>query len=235
MQAFTIRRIATLGIATVVATCLCVMSVAAPALASGPSVGSQVPNSALPLGSTVGAPEFYDGQVIQVKIPPNSHFKPGLAVNILECADPGGTTAHLPINVNTCDGNTIQGPTVLIQKDGSVDYKGYTIYSLPNFEALGESKYGQPVCNTTHECVLYIGQNQEAFTAPHFWSQPFFVAPTASAVTMHAAAAGGTNVTVIVVIVVVVLGAIGLAFWLVRRRSSRTRSRRGRSRSSLGR
>jgi hypothetical protein len=228
MQALKLKRFAALGVATVLATSLSVLSVAAPALASGPSPGTQVPNSAVPMGSTLGAPEFYDGQKIVVTIPPNSHFKPGVYVNILECADRGGSPSNLPINADTCDGNTIQGSTVLAQKDGSMEYKGYVIYSLPNVEQLGEPKDSQPVCNTTHECVLYIGQNQEAFTAPHYWSQPFFVAPTEDAVTMHASAGGGTSVVLIVVIVVVVLAAIGLTIGLLRRRSSRTRSRRGR-------
>jgi hypothetical protein len=235
MKAPTNQMLAAFGITTILATTLLVLCLTAPALALGPSVGTQVPNSALPMGSTIGAPEFYNGQVIEVKIPPNSHFKPGLLVNILECADPGGSSAHLPINANTCDGNTIQGPTVLIQKDGSVDYKGYTIYSLPNFEALGEPKDNQPICNTTHECVLYIGQNQEDFKEPHYWSQPFFVAATKSAVSLSPTGAGGISALLIIVVVVVVLGVIGITVWLVRRWSGRSGSRHGRRPSFLGR
>jgi hypothetical protein len=38
-----------------------------------------------------------------------------------------------------------------------------------------------PPCGITAstECILYIGQNQNDFTAPHVWSQPFFIAANA--------------------------------------------------------
>ena len=34
-----------------------------------------------------------------------------------------------------------------------------------------------PLCDLTHECVLYIGQNQNLASAPHVYSQGFFVDP----------------------------------------------------------
>ena len=92
----------------------------------------------------------------------------------------------VPTDPSACDGLTIQPDTVLAQRDGSVNYtrtkttSGYTVYAVPNYHSLGENKDGQPVCNTTHLCVLYIGQNQLDFTAPHFWSEAFKVSPNSS-------------------------------------------------------
>ena len=76
----------------------------------------------------------------------------------------------LPISVNTCDGNTIQGVTILVQPNGSLFEHGYQLYALPNASQLGESSDTQPVCNQKKSCVLYIGQNQEKFTAPKMFS-----------------------------------------------------------------
>ena len=159
------------------------LCLASPAFAaSGPHAGTKVPGSAIPIGKySKGAP-FSSGQVIQVKIPTNSTLRPGAGIRIVECAAPSGV---VPIDPSSCDGTTIQGDTVLVNKDGSVDYtrtsitSGFTVYALPNRHSLGESPDGLPVCNTTHKCVLYIGQNQLDFTAPHYWSEPFTVKPTA--------------------------------------------------------
>jgi hypothetical protein len=106
---------------------------------------------------------------------PNHYFTPYAHVNILECADPGGKKKNLPTSAFTCDGNTIQGDTVLIAKNGSFSEHGYEIYALPNTAALGESPNGQPVCNTKKPCVLYVGQNQEKFSAPKEFSRPFTI------------------------------------------------------------
>jgi hypothetical protein len=95
-------------------------------------------------------------------------------VNVLECADPGGSAAGLPKNDSTCDGLTIQGNTVLVKPDGSVAVAGYTIYRLPS-PTLGEQANAGPVCNDTNACVLYVGQNQNAFSQPKMFSPPFTV------------------------------------------------------------
>ena len=127
--------------------------------------GSEVPGSALPIGTFTAGP-FASGQVIEVKIPANSTLTPGAGINIVECAAPGGVAPTTP---SACDGNTIQGDTVFVGTDGSVDYTnvapnhGYTVYALPDAN-LGESSSGTPVCNLSNECVLYIGQNYNDFT-----------------------------------------------------------------------
>ena len=72
----------------------------------------------------------------------------------------------LPTNVSGCDGNTIQGGTILVQTDGSFSFRGYQIYALPNASQLGEPSDNKPQCDATHSCVLYIGQNQENSRPP---------------------------------------------------------------------
>jgi hypothetical protein len=81
----------------------------------------------------------------------------------------------LPTSVLKCDGNTVQGNSVLVQRNGSFSERGYQVFALPNASQLGENPDTRPICNSTHACVLYIGQNQEKFTAPKMWSRPFTV------------------------------------------------------------
>ncbi len=122
---------------------------------------------------------YRSGQTVTVSVGPNSFFTPLLKVNILECADPGGKTANLPTSISSCDGNSIQGGTILINHDGSFSANDYQVFSLPN-ATLGEQSNKLPVCNATEMCVLYVGQNQEDFTQPKLFSAPFTVVPDAS-------------------------------------------------------
>ena len=119
-----------------------------------------------------------DGQTVSVKVGPNGYFTPHARINLLECADPGGLTGNLPKDISTCDGNTIQGSTVLVGSDGSFAVSDYPVYLLPS-QALGEQSNYQPVCNQTSYCVLYVGQNQNDFTVPKAFSTPFLVSPSA--------------------------------------------------------
>lgn len=130
-------------------------------------------------GFTPGTP-FSSGQNINVVVPANNTFSAtdGLgnnssAINIVECAAPNGV---IPTNTAACDGNTIQGPTVVPNTDGSFTLDNYTVYALPDSISLGEGTSG-PVCGNTPttECILYIGNNQGDFTKPHLWSQPFTI------------------------------------------------------------
>jgi hypothetical protein len=142
------------------------------------------PVTALASGASSAAPvlhitkgPYHNGQLINISVGPNHLFKPYLHVNILECANPGGKKAKLPVNANTCDGNTIQGNTVLVAKDGSFSETGYQLFALPNVKSLGEEPSGQPVCNRRAMCVLYIGENQENFTWPKMFSAAFTISP----------------------------------------------------------
>jgi len=155
--------------------------IALPAGAAGPTL-TITPGGAL-----------HDGESISVSVGPNGVFTPHSHVNILECADPGGTAAHLPTDESTCDGNTIQSDTILVGADGSFSESSYTLYALPS-SALGEQSNDQPVCNATNACVLYIGQDQGDFTAPKIFSAPFALEPgTAPAASTTATTAPGTG------------------------------------------
>jgi hypothetical protein len=131
--------------------------------------GSNGPSLNMPSGP------FHSGQTISISVGPNHVFTPYSHINVLECADPGGTTNNLPTSDMACDGNTIQGPTVLINTNGSFTLQGYELFSLPNSQQLGEGLENQPICNQTHYCVLYIGQNQNKFTAPKLFSRAFLI------------------------------------------------------------
>ena len=120
---------------------------------------------------------FSNGQTISVTAGANGYFTPHAGVNILECADPGGSPANLPTDISACDGNTIQGTTVLVANDGSFSEISYQVYSLPN-SVLGEQTNDKPICNQTNYCVLYVGQNQNDFTAPKTFSAPFLISQT---------------------------------------------------------
>jgi hypothetical protein len=152
-----------------------VASVAAAAAVCGLlSVGTTGPAGATaPPSLTITAGPYHANQHISVSVGPNKYFTPYSRINIIECADPGGSPKHLPVNVNSCDGNTIQGTTILVQRDGSFSERAYQLYALPNRSQLGETPDTRPLCNTKHSCVLYIGQNQEKFSAPKMFSAPF--------------------------------------------------------------
>ena len=203
-----------------------VLVLSAPAFAAGPKGGTKLPGAAIPSGTFASGTPFSSGQVIEVKVPPNSVLTPGAGIKIVECGAPHGVP---PTNPSDCDGSTIQGNTVYVNPDGSVDYKktattsGYTVYSLPNFHSLGEPKDSVPKCDTTHLCVLYIGQNQLAFTAPHYWSEPFKVAATpedsgANPGDGTISTGGGSSNALLTIGLPVIIVVAGAAFVVIRRR-----------------
>ena len=113
-------------------------------------------------------------------------------VNVIECADPGGLASNLPKDITTCDGNTIQGNTILVGSDGSFSQTGYTVYLLPS-SSLGEQGNFKPVCNQTNYCVLYVGQDQNDFTAPKVFSAPFLIAPGSGTTTTTSTSTGSSG------------------------------------------
>jgi hypothetical protein len=117
---------------------------------------------------------YVDGQKIDISVAANHYFAPFSSIKVIQCADPGGGASGLPKSVQTCDGNTIQANTISPHRDGSFSEQGYVIFRLPNAQ-LAEVSSGIPVCNSTHPCVLYIGENQEDFTKPKIFSSPFTV------------------------------------------------------------
>jgi len=132
--------------------------------------------AALPAMTVTPSGPYRNGQTINISVGPNHFFKPYGRVNVIECADPGGTGNNLPKDENSCDGNTIQGNTILVKGNGSFSERGYVLFSLPN-TALGELPDSQPVCNRKNICVLYVGENQSNFTWPKEFSRPFSILP----------------------------------------------------------
>ena len=188
--------------------------------------GDQCLSAAQPRSQDSPTPgPFSSGQNINVVIPANDTFSStdGLGnntsnINVLECSAPNGV---IPTNPAACDGNTIQGNTILPASDGSFTYDNYTVYALPDSISLGEGSSG-PQCGDTAatECMLYIGNNQGDFTKPHLWSQPFFVAANADD--------GGENpgdgtpeVPLAVILPVSAMGLLGVTVLIRRRRASR--------------
>jgi Bacterial Ig-like domain (group 1) len=147
-----------------------------------PAEGASGPYAVAVSPFTANTP-YSSGQEINVVVPANSLFVQTSNVNIVECAAPNGVLPTLPLE---CDGNTIQGPTILPNTDGSINlqeqgYGPYQVFALPDSISLGESASNQVTCGNTAatECVLYIGDNQGDFTAPHVFSQPFNIEPNA--------------------------------------------------------
>ena len=153
--------------------------------ATGPGSGSVVSGVFQPQSPFTAGIPFASGQLINVTVPTNETFSSddGLSnntekINILECAAPDGV---VPTQTSSCDGNTIQGNTILPATDGSFTYDNYQLYALPDSISLGESAGGVACGDTAAtECILYIGNDQSDFTKPHLWSTPFFIAPNST-------------------------------------------------------
>ena len=173
-----VKRVAVAAAATATAGTFALLAFSAPAGAVGPASGSQLSNGAQPPAGTNPNPGPFDsGQVIDLVVPANSIFVPTTAVKAVECSAPNGV---IPTLTSACDGNTIA--TASPEADGSVDWlndsasaTGYPVYFTPDTH-IGDSPSG-PKCGDTAatECIIYIGTNQLDFTAPHYWTQAFFV------------------------------------------------------------
>ena len=156
---------------------LSAVSLAGVAGAAAPTNGSQV-GSATPSGSFTPGLPFSSGQTITINVPPNTVLPGDTNVLIEECAAPNGV---IPTLTAQCDSNTVDADTITPNSDGPGDgsftYSTYQVYALPD-TAIGDTATSNIHCGNTvaTECVLYIGDNVNDFTAPHFWSQPFLTA-----------------------------------------------------------
>jgi hypothetical protein len=131
-----------------------------------------------PLVTVTPSGPYHNGETVSVSVGPNSLFTPEHRIIFIECTDPGGGGSGLPTSVRQCDGNTVQADTVIVARDGSFTEHHFVLYSLPN-QAFGELSDAVAVCDTSHPCVLYVGENQEDFTEPKVFSASFTVAATA--------------------------------------------------------
>lgn len=153
---------AALGIAAVAG----LQAMSAPALAAGAPPTVTMRPSPPPGG-------YRDQQTVSISVPANRLFKPGQVVVVLECADPGGRLANLPIDNFPCDGATQYPDSVIFGRDGSVAISNYQLYELPS-PALAELPNAKPACGTAAvPCVLYVGEDQNDFTQPKAFSAPF--------------------------------------------------------------
>jgi len=158
-------------------------------VALGASAAVPPPLNVSPHGNLI------DGQKISIGVGPNGYFTPHVGVHILECADPGGSVSNLPTDITACDGNTVEGTTILVGADGSFSDPAYPVFLLPS-QALGEPSGNQPICDQTHFCVLYAGQDQNDFTAPKVFSAPFLISPSSGTTTSTTPAKAGSGATV---------------------------------------
>src|SRR5271165_324785 len=144
----------------------------------GPADGSQVSGTdAAQTPFTANTP-FWSGQFIDVVIPANSDLILHQNLDIVECSAPGGV---LPTDPSQCDGESIQGASFPPRSNGSVDLHAqthslYQVFALPDLATLGESS-GPATCDLNDACVLYVGDNNNDFTLPHFFSPVFYVNP----------------------------------------------------------
>jgi hypothetical protein len=196
-------------------------TLSSPAGATTPTEGSSVPNSAVPVGTVTAGTPFSSGQQINIVIPANSIFVSTTSLNVVECAAPNGV---IPTSPSACDGNTIQGQSLFPNSDGSVNFQAatgslYPVYATPD-PNIGDTNTS-PACGSTSatECILYIGENQNDFTQPHVWSQPFYV--KANGTDSGADPGDGTpEVPMAVMLPIAAMGLLGGTVLIRRRRSA---------------
>ena len=216
------RRVAISIAATAAAGSFAALAFSAPAGATGPSSGAIVPGSAQ-CSATCGAGIPFDsGQNINVVMPANSTFSatrnnnPGHQHRRVRRTQRRRAHEHpQPVTATTI----VAG--VLPATDGSFTAFNYTVYALPDAVSLGEGTSG-PVCGSTSatECILYVGNNQNDFTQPHLWSQPFFVKANGN----DAGANPGDGTPEVPMAILLPLSAMGLlggAVLIRRRRQAR--------------
>ncbi len=115
---------------------------------------------------------FSSGQYIDVSVAANGILDPGKRIYIRECEAPNG---QLPSHWDQCDTRTNQSARATVGPHGIVSYLDYPIFALPDKTVLHEHWKHKPVCDLTHACILFVGQDRHDFDRPHVWSSPFYV------------------------------------------------------------
>ncbi len=75
---------------------------------------------------------FKDAQNVRVSVGPNALLVPRSHGGHRGVHRSGRSAANLPTSLLTCDENTLQGDTTVVQADGSFVENDYTLYSLPS-------------------------------------------------------------------------------------------------------
>jgi hypothetical protein len=144
------------------------------------------------------------------------HSKLPTGMQILECADPGGTAAGLPTGNLLCDGSTINPSQINTDAQGSFSAK-YTVYSLNGAHT------SNIYCDQTHFCVLWVGVDyNNNFFGIHAFSTPFEIGAPGSSSSSSTASGSGIAIWVVIAVVIVV-GATVLVMGLRRRQSRSSR------------
>jgi hypothetical protein len=211
------RRVVVSLAATAAAGAFAAMAFSAPAGAVEPGNGQSIPGSAQAVAPFTAGTPFSSGQNINVVVPANTAFAgTSSALNVVECAAPNGV---IPTDVTQCDGDTIQGNTIIPNADGSFSYNAYTVYALPDLHFEGSSG---PVCGDTlaTECILYIGEAQNDFTQPHVWSQPFLISSNGGSDAGASPGDGTPEVPIAIILPIAALGMLGGTLAIRRRRQS---------------
>ena len=220
------RRVAVSIAATAAVGALSLVAFGTPVGATTPTTcnnsGDECLNAAQPTTTEPPGP-FDSGQNVMFVIPANNAFAGSSAgIQIVECMAPNGV---VPTDPTTCDGDTVNGSTILPNADGSFTYpphnKHYTVYALPDSIKLGES--GGINCGNTSatECIFYIGDNYQDFTAPHLWSQPFLVNPDPTDSGTLNPGDGTPEVPFALILPISALGILGATILVRRRREER--------------
>lgn len=136
-----------------------------PASATGPTAGANPTTN------------LHDRQVISVQ---GSGFPANTEIQIEECS---GTATSLPADNTSCEGVTLDsqaftdvtGSFTNAPGDAAGD-TGYTVYTIPNpaFQATTIQ------CDSANPCVLYVGVDQNNFSAPHVFVPITFAAATST-------------------------------------------------------
>ena len=144
-------------------------------LFAGAAGAVTVTGTVAPIGPVTAGTPYSSGQTVSVSAPVGSPLPTGANVTLVECAAPNGVLPTLP---SQCDpSNTQSGDSINPAADGSFTYNNYQLYALPD-PHLAPSAI---VCGNTAatECVVGMFDSYDDFTAPHIFSAPFLISPSA--------------------------------------------------------
>jgi hypothetical protein len=117
---------------------------------------------------------------------------PSSGLQIIECSDPGGTTANLPSSADTgCDGTTVSGNQITPDSNGDFS----TSYQV---STLSQSSGSTINCDTSDYCVLWVGEdyNNQFLTGPHAFSPAFLFTAAQTSQTISFTSTAPSNATV---------------------------------------
>ena len=128
--------------------------------------GTSVPALAItgPTASVTPATGVADGQTVTVTA---SGLPANRTIQVEECA---GTVDNPPTDNTSCDGVTLDSSTDT-DAGGAYTNTGYTVYTRPS------SLLSSPAtitCDVGHPCVLYVGVDQNNFSAAHAFAALMF-------------------------------------------------------------